>query len=712
MRTTRPGPERAPTPGEVLRDWQRGACDWLQNAAKSAERLQQSALQESAKAVQHLQRHHYHRHARVSRQAAFASLSGSLPVPHQSRGSANKLHFFGKGMNCIIGDLADSSISSDLHKGQAAAGKPVGEEQERILVSEIEVKGVDGPLKDAAEKVLTMKPNFSYTLQEVEDEVAHVFELGWFAKCQPNAEDTRDGVKLTIEVEANNQLKAVTAEGANVLPARVIEDAFQNQYDKTLNYTNFKGAIQKLDKWYADRGIFGQVTHVEMDNEVAKVKVAEMLVGRMNLQYQDKKTGDIKDEGATRPEVIMRQLCTRSGQVYSMQQARRDIDAVYSMGLFDDVKFLPQPSEDSSLENPTVDLTLQVKERKNGGLSAGCGISAQGHAEGAMPGFIGSCSYSQRNLFGLNQKLTAALEAGQSDSTFRISHTDPWVRGDPHRTSRTISLQSAKTSGNLIHAKAQDEGSGPPTQTTGPEGNVKVARLMGAVEYGRPLAQGWNGTLGINFQRANCLDDHNQPMTKDCYDAPLTFSRGPYDTMMLALLRCVYTGRNDSQVLMSMEQALPVHHSWLNFNRLRLRAERSIPLAFSQQLQAYVCAKGGMILGDLPPYEAFPIGGTSSVRGYSEGGVGSGRSYVAGTAELHFPLVAPLGGTLLFDYGSDLDSGASVLGDPAGVRGKPGSGWGYGAGIRIDSPVGPLRLEYAWNKEGRSRVHLGIGAHG
>ena len=71
-----------------------------------------------------------------------------------------------------------------------------------------------------------------------------------------------------------------------------------------------------------------------------------------------------------------------------------------------------------------------------------------------------------------------------------------------------------------------------------------------------------------------------------------------------------------------------------------------------------------------------------------------------------------LQGTLLFDYGSDLDSGASVLGDPAGVRGKPGKGWGYGAGIRIDSPVGPLRLEYAWNKEGRSRVHLGIGAHG
>ena len=51
---------------------------------------------------------------------------------------------------------------------------------------------------------------------------------------------------------------------------------------------------------------------------------------------------------------------------------------------------------------------------------------------------------------------------------------------------------------------------------------------------------------------------------------------------------------------------------------------------------------GGVILGDLPPYEAFPIGGTNSVRGYSEGGVGSGRNYVAGTAALQWPIYGPV----------------------------------------------------------------------
>lgn len=35
-------------------------------------------------------------------------------------------------------------------------------------------------------------------------------------------------------------------------------------------------------------------------------------------------------------------------------------------------------------------------------------------------------------------------------------------------------------------------------------------------------------------------------------------------------------------------------------------------------------------------------------------------------------------GTLFCDYGTDLNSGMSVTGDPAGARGKPGSGFGYG----------------------------------
>ena len=76
-----------------------------------------------------------------------------------------------------------------------------------------------------------------------------------------------------------------------------------------------------------------------------------------------------------------------------------------------------------------------------------------------------------------------------------------------------------------------------------------------------------------------------------------------------------------------MEQAVPLRRDWLNFNRFRARAEKVVPAG---PLRLLACVKGGVIVGDLPPYEAFPIGGTNSVRGYAEGAVGSGQNYAAG----------------------------------------------------------------------------------
>ena len=47
------------------------------------------------------------------------------------------------------------------------------------------------------------RPNFAYTAKEVEDNVRHVFQIGYFQQLIPKAEDTRDGVKLTLEVRAH-----------------------------------------------------------------------------------------------------------------------------------------------------------------------------------------------------------------------------------------------------------------------------------------------------------------------------------------------------------------------------------------------------------------------------------------------------------------------------------------------------------------------------
>lgn len=57
------------------------------------------------------------------------------------------------------------------------------------------------------------------------------------------------------------------------------------------------------------------MTEVDDTGGVINVKLAEMVVGNLNLRYVDRKTGEVREEGATRPEVVLRQLATRPGQV-------------------------------------------------------------------------------------------------------------------------------------------------------------------------------------------------------------------------------------------------------------------------------------------------------------------------------------------------------------------------------------------------------------
>jgi hypothetical protein len=79
-------------------------------------------------------------------------------------------------------------------------------------------------------------------------------------------------------------------------------------------------------------------------------------------------------------------------------------------------------------------------------------------------------------------------------------------------------------------------------------------------------------------------------LAQDAYGSPLTFSGGRSDTLMLALLRAAYSGRHDTHLVASMEQALPLQPDWLNFNRFCLRAEGGIPLF--KGVRAHLSGKG------------------------------------------------------------------------------------------------------------------------
>ncbi|XP_073111338.1 outer envelope protein 80, chloroplastic-like [Elaeis guineensis] len=220
---------------------------------------------------------------------------------------------------------------------------------------------------------------------------------------------------------------------------------------------------------------------------------------------------------------------------------------------------------------------------------------------------------------------------------------------------------NSRTPGSLVHGTIRSA-----------RGGLTIARVTAGIEYSQPVRPKWSGTLGLIFQHAGARDDKGNPIIRDIYNSPLTASGNAYDDMLIAKFEGVYT---DSDWACST---------------------------------SFKCIRGHVV-GNFPPHEAFAIGGINSVRGYEEGAVGSGRSYMVGSGEISFRMFGPVEGVLFADYGNDLGSGPTVRGDPAGARGKPGNGCGFGAGIRVDSPLGPLRLEYAFNDKLASRFHFGVG---
>ena len=116
----------------------------------------------------------------------------------------------------------------------------------------------------------------------------------------------------------------------------------------------------------------------------------------------------------------------------------------------------------------------------------------------------------------------------------------------------------------------------------------------------------------------------------------------------------------------------------------------------------------------VPLYERFYCGGTSSVRGYSEWSIGprdendnpmGGKALFELSGEIRYPIYRILGGSLFIDAGNIWQEYDEI---DASLR------WGIGAGVRVKTPLGSVRLDYGIKidrqpDESFGAVHFAVG---
>jgi outer membrane protein insertion porin family len=599
--------------------------------------------------------------------------------------------------------------------------------QKQVLVSDITIRSSTGQLEPALEakirQALTVKTGQPTTRAQLEQNLNAVRALGAFSSVEIIPEDTAKGVKLSFVVTTYGnlskvQIETLPANSSSVLAQKDIDGIFQAQYGKQLNAVELQAAIKTLNEFYQKQGYnLAQVVDVkEMGADgTLKLVIAEGLIEDVQVRFMTKEGLLVDDKkqpirGNTRPFIVTREAELKPGKIFNRATVEKDLRRIYGLGIFDDVRVAFAPGTDPA----KVVLQFNVIEKKTFSIVAGGGLSSTN-------GLFGSLSYNQLNVGGNAQKIGAEVQLGTKDFLYDLNFSDPWIASDPNRTSYNVNVFSRRSLSLIF------DGGKTPGFVPGTNDAPRIVRQGGGVTFNRPLNgdpfsdSAWRASLGVNYQRVSVRDINGSGVIKqDTLGNDLSFSKTGEDDLLMVQLGLTQDLRNSfidpsegSLLKLGVDQSIPIGLGNITMTRARASFTNYTPVKLinlSPGAQSLVLnVQGGTILGDLPPYEAFSLGGTSSVRGYEDGDVGSGRSYVQATAEYRFPLISIVGGSLFADYGSDLGTGNSVPGNPAGSRGKPGNGIGYGAGIRINSPIGPVRIDYAINSRSENRIQFGIG---
>jgi outer membrane protein insertion porin family len=435
-------------------------------------------------------------------------------------------------------------------------------------------------------------------------------------------------------------------------------------------------------------------------------------------------------EGATRPFIITREFDLEPGEAYSQDLAQEGLERVTRLSIVRQATLEVEPAE-----NGQVVLVVNVLESDRffvvPGLTLAAPTALQGPARPVtvLPlsnragGTAGGVRVGLRNIGGNNQTLSLGVEAGENTLGFDLDFRDPWIAGSSSRTGYAINLFNQRG--------VEPEFDGGDREVDLPNGEDPwVHRLGGGVEFFRPLAPDFVAALGVSYQRVSVRDEAftSDIDPEDELGNQLTFNEDGQDDLLTLNFSAVRDRRDDclyptqgERLRVGIDQSIPIGEGNILFNRLSANYTRFIPLplfGFTEGPRTLVLnVQGGTFIGDLPPYEAFSLGGAGSVRGYGGGEIGTGRSFLQGTAEYRFPLFGftafdediDVGGTLFVDYATDLGTGDNVPGEPAEVRDKPGDGLGYGVGLRARTPFGPVRLEFGLNDQGDSEVIFNIG---
>ncbi|MBE8990685.1 BamA/TamA family outer membrane protein [Nostoc sp. LEGE 12450] len=427
------------------------------------------------------------------------------------------------------------------------------------------------------------------------------------------------------------------------------------------------------------------------------LEISQKIVKNIQIRFINDKGLPIK--GRTQKDFIIGLLRLKPGQVFREDLLQADLQRLRRLESFNQVNVYPK--EDAS----SVNLIYAIKERSFPSLILGGGNNDD-------VGLYGRVGYKDENVSGLNDKLDTILQFSTKDVQFDGQFTSRYRSEKPNRLGYSVrGFRSRNTSGTFNEDIRLANGD-----------KVREGRFGGSVALLRAFDE-WDTSVALNYTRISLRDREYNVVQVDRLGSPLSVSGTGIDdlfTVSFAVSRDQRDRRDNptqgSILTFSTEQAIPIGLGNISSNRLRGDYIQYFPVNWigngrptdNPEMLA-INLQIGTTIGNFPPADAFNIGGIDSVRGYGYGKVASGRSYGLASVEYRFPIFQSIGGVVFTDFASDFGSSETVLGEPGVLRDKPGSGFGYGLGLRLNSPFGLIRGDLGISDQGEVRFEVTTG---
>ena len=524
--------------------------------------------------------------------------------------------------------------------------------------------------------------------------------------------DPAGGVDVAFTVKENPVVKTIkftanTPTGEPTIPADKLKSLMQTQEGRVLN-TNI--LVQDLDKLFNHQTGYvrqqGYIFDVSSDINVDPIS------GTLTIPLVEAHIDAIQVKGnkKTKPIVITREFRSVPGEVLDEKKLQKDLTRVYNLGLFDQVG----PFDEVPTDVGKVIVSVPVTEKRSGQVSVGVGYSSTAK-------LVGRAELAENNFRGMGERVSLQWEVGgvNSRSSLELGFFEPYL--DKRHTSLNVDLYD-----KAIYRFSSNTFSG---GSTSGSSNTYIENHRGVtLGVNRPLSDFATG--GLSFRTETVATDNVQLQTTDqfirqqgnvtAFGAHAAFSNRDNDFAPAA------GGLRDLSYEMGIANTTtvgnapsPLSPGRHNFGKvgfdLRQYSSLNGPRKAGNFNQPKRVLATRLLLGftnrNIPFFEQYFLGGADSLRGYDTDRYW-GTSLALFQAELRIPVGKDnnFQGVLLFDGGDAWNSIYQAQGLSQHTQFKLESD--YGVGIRLVTPIGPIRLDFAIPTTGTSkspRTQFSIG---